>query len=164
MGTASTGAAGFVGGPASDLVVAARPATGLGLRAGTGAPARTVQDASYWSGLLRSRVSEITVEIARMRVDTDRAARDASLTVQLERRYDGAIKEVRALEGDLADLNLAMDKARTNVDVGEMAGFLAAIKRRNEAGAKEVRRQAPTSSRYATPCARASYFALGAHV
>jgi intraflagellar transport protein 74 len=139
LGTASTAAAGFVGGPASDLVVAARPATGLGVRSNTGAAARTVQDASYWSGLLRSRVSEITVEIARMRVDTDRAARDATLTVQLERRYDGAIKEVRALEGDLADLNLAMDKARTNVDVNEMAGFLAAIKRRNESGAKEVR-------------------------
>ena len=138
LGTASTAAAGFVGGPASDLVVAARPATGLGVRSNTGAPARTVQDASYWSGLLHSRINEISVEIARMRVDTDRAARDATLTVQLERRYDGAIKEVHSLEGDLADLNLAMDKARTNVDVSEMAGFLAAIKRRNESGTKTV--------------------------
>jgi len=74
-----------------------------------------------------------------MRADTERAARDASLTVQLERRYDGAINEVRALEGDLADYNLAMDKARTNVDVNEMTSFLVAIKRRNEAATKEVR-------------------------
>lgn len=140
IGTASTAAAGFVGGPVGDVVVAARPSTGLGLRTGTSAaPARTIQDASYWSGLLRSRVSEISVEISRMRADTERAARDASLTVQLERRYDGAINEVRALEGDLADYNLAMDKARTNVDVSEMTSFLVAIKRRNEAATKEVR-------------------------
>lgn len=32
---------------------------------------------------------------------------------QLERKYEGLIKEVRSLEGDLADYNLAMDKART---------------------------------------------------
>jgi hypothetical protein len=140
LGTGRTSAApaAFVGAP-SDVRVSARPQTGLGLRAGTAGPGRQVQDVSYFSGVLRSKISEISVEISRMRADTERATRDASLTVQLERRYDGAMKEVRALEGDLADYNLAMDKARTNVDVGEINAFLVSLRRRNEAAAKEVR-------------------------
>ena len=136
-GRSSAAPAAFVGAP-SDVRVSARPQTGLGLRAGTAGPGRQVQDVSYFSGVLRSKISEISVEISRMRADTERATRDASLTVQLERRYDGAMKEVRALEGDLADYNLAMDKARTNVDVGEINAFLVSLKRRNEAAAKEV--------------------------
>lgn len=34
--------------------------------------------------------------------------------VTYERKYDALIKEVRGLEGDLADYNLSMDKARTS--------------------------------------------------
>ena len=48
-----------------------------------------------------------------MRGEIDRIGKDSSLMTQLERKYEGLIKEVRSLEGDLADYNLAMDKART---------------------------------------------------
>lgn len=141
LGTAAgAGAGGLVGG-SGDVHIAARPATqqGLAMRQGTSGQKRQVQDVSYFAGMLRSRISEIAAECARMRGETERAARDATLSVQLERRYEGAIKEVRLLEGELADYNLAMDKARTNVDAAEIGAFLAGVKRRNEAAAREVR-------------------------
>jgi len=74
-----------------------------------------VQDASYFVGLLRQKINEITVEIGRMRSDADKAAKDSAVLVQYERKYDVLIKEVRGLEGDLADYNLAMDKSRTSM-------------------------------------------------
>ncbi len=139
----ASGASGLMG-PAANVLISARPVTqqGLGMRGSTAGPGRQVQDASFFAGLLRSKTGEIMAEMAKMRADTDRALRDSSLTVQLERRFDGAIKEVRALEGELADYNLAMDKARTNVEASEISAFLASVKRRNEAMAKEVSRGA----------------------
>jgi intraflagellar transport protein 74 len=74
-----------------------------------------VQDASYFSAVLRSKVSEITAEIARMRSEVDKATKDSTVLGQYERHYEGLIKEVRSLEGDLADYNLAMDKSRTSM-------------------------------------------------
>ena len=73
-----------------------------------------------------------------MRGETERTARDSSLVIQLERRYESAVKEVRSLEGDLADYNLAMDKSRTNVEISEIQSHLAVVKRRNEAMSKDV--------------------------
>lgn len=43
--------------------------------------------------------------------------------VQYERKYEGLLKEVRHLEGTLADHNLAMDKLRTSTDPDEVRGY-----------------------------------------
>jgi len=149
-------AMGIIGGGRG--VTSARPTTaqqGLsGKRTGTGS-GRTVQDGSYFAGLIRSKISEITQEIGNMRVETERTARDSSLVIQLERRYEAAVKEVRSLEGDLADYNLAMDKSRTNVEISEIQSHLAVIKRRNEAMSKDVRtvtQRARHERVYALPC------------
>jgi hypothetical protein len=73
------------------------------------------------------------------------------------------VKEVRALEGTLADYNLTLDKSRTSMvrgrrpprrsragpphvfptrctaqDASEIVGYLTALKRRNEATSREV--------------------------
>ena len=141
-GSASLGMVQRSGTSGGELSLAARPTTQQGLsgrRGATSGGGRQVQDASYFAGLLRSKVTEIAQEIARMRGEAERSARDASLTVQLERRWEGAVKEVRTLEGDLADYNLAMDKARTNVEASEIQAQLAGLKRRNEANSRDVR-------------------------
>jgi hypothetical protein len=113
----SSGFAGAVG-PMADMSISERPVTqqGLsGMRPVTSGPGRMVQDASFFVGLLRQKINEITVEIGRMRSDADKAAKDSAVLVQYERKYDVLIKEVRGLEGDLADYNLAMDKSRTSM-------------------------------------------------
>jgi intraflagellar transport protein 74 len=139
-------------GGGGDVNISARPVTagGLGVRTtGTGS-GRQVQDTHYFAGLLRGKMTEITQEISRMRGDTERLAKDSSLTVQLERRYEGAVKEVRSLEGELADFNLAMDKARTNVEASEIQAFLTTVKRRNEVATREVRCPRPRRPLYTT--------------
>jgi hypothetical protein len=120
----------------ADMSISERPVTqqGLsGMRPVTSGPGRMVQDASYFVGLLRQKINEITVEIGRMRSDADKAAKDSAVLVQYERKYDVLIKEVRGLEGDLADYNLAMDKSRTS-----MVRYRAALVYRPVFGASGV--------------------------
>jgi len=113
--------------------------TSGGPRASTpGAGGRQVQDASYFVGVIRARVEEIAGEIRRMRAEAERAARDGAATASLERRYEAALAEVRSLEGDLADYNLAMDKARSGVEPGEIGAHFAAVRRRNEAAVRDA--------------------------
>jgi intraflagellar transport protein 74 len=47
-------------------------------------------------------------------------AKDNSAYSTLERRYETVMKEVRGLEGELADHNLALDKMRTHSSVDEL--------------------------------------------
>ena len=56
---------------------------------------------------------EITAEINKFKREIDQFHADNSQYAQLERKYESYIKEVRQLEGQLADYNLAMDKTRT---------------------------------------------------
>lgn len=81
----------------------------------TAGPGRMVQDASFFASVLRQRINEISGEITRMRGEVDKSAKDATVLNQYEKKYESLIKEVRALEGDLADYNLAMDKSRTSM-------------------------------------------------
>ena len=74
-----------------------------------------VQDASYFTAILRQKINEISSEITRMRGEVEKGTKDAAVMSQYERKYDTLIKEVRSLEGDLADYNLAMDKSRTSM-------------------------------------------------
>jgi hypothetical protein len=85
----------------------------MGIRQATAGPGRQVQDASFFVSLLRTKITECSAECSKMRTDIERISKDSSLMTQLERKYEGLIKEVRELEGSLADYNLAMDKSRT---------------------------------------------------
>jgi intraflagellar transport protein 74 len=58
--------------------------------------------------------------------------------VQLERKYEAYIKEVRQLEGQLADYNLAMDKTRTGSDPADLAQYQGRLKEKNEYEKREV--------------------------
>lgn len=133
--------AGAAGGAGIDVSIAERPVTqgGIsGMRPVTSGPGRMVQDASYFVGVLRQKINEISAEIARMNADAEKAAADSKVLATYEKKYDSLIKEVRSLEGDLADYNLAMDKSRTSMDASEINYFFQQLKRRNDAASKEV--------------------------
>lgn len=55
----------------------------------------------------------MSAEIDRLKQKIGQTHKDTSTYAQLERKYETLIKEVRNLEGNLADYNLAMDKSRT---------------------------------------------------
>lgn len=95
----------------ANVNVSDRPMTGHGVAVKTQqAGQRLVQDAAFYIGLLRKKISDVNNETIKLRTEIDQQSKDNSQYNQLERRYDTLIKEKEALEGKLADYNLALDK------------------------------------------------------
>jgi intraflagellar transport protein 74 len=125
----------------TDVKVSDRPVTQqgmMGMRVRTAGPGRQVQDNTYYLGLLRNKITEITTEINKFKREISQFHADNSQYAQLERKYEAYIKEVRQLEGQLADYNLAMDKTRTGSDPADLAQYQARLKDKNEYEKREV--------------------------
>ena len=112
----------------------------MGMRTTTAGPGRQVQDNTYYLGILRGKMTEITTEIAKLKGETEQLHKDNSQYAQLERKYESLITEVRGLEGELADFNLAMDKSRTSTDPVEIKNYQQMLKDKNERLAADVDR------------------------
>lgn len=97
-----------------------------------------MQDASYFLGALRAKCTDVAGEIERMRAESQRIQRDGSAYAHMERTYETLIKDVRQLEGNLADHNLALDKARNGMDPQETEEYMLALKERNTRIAAQV--------------------------
>ena len=124
----------------TEVKVSDRPVTQqgmMGMRVRTAGPGRQVQDNTYYLGLLRNKITEIT-EINKFKREIDQFHADNSQYAQLERKYESYIKEVRQLEGQLADYNLAMDKTRTGSDPADLAQYQARLKEKNDYEKREV--------------------------
>lgn len=120
----------------TDIQVAVRPMTsggGVGgmptSKMGDG---RKIADKSYYLTELNRKLNDIMRELDAMRHEIDQTGQDNNLYLQLERRYESHMKEVRQLEGQLADFNLAFDKLRTNTNVEEIRDMYEHLKQRNE--------------------------------
>ncbi len=125
----------------TDVDVAARPVTQQGL---TGmsvknlGPSRQIADKNYYLIELRNKLTEITNEVDSMRGEIDKINNNHQTHSNLERKYDTIMKEVRLLEGQLADFNLALDKLRTNTNIGEINEAFNHMRQRNEMESKNV--------------------------
>uniref|UniRef100_K3WFZ0 Uncharacterized protein n=1 Tax=Globisporangium ultimum (strain ATCC 200006 / CBS 805.95 / DAOM BR144) TaxID=431595 RepID=K3WFZ0_GLOUD len=129
----------------TEVNVSDRPVTQqgmMGMRVGTGSigPGRQVQDASFFMGKLHSKTAEITSEIEKLRKEIEQDAKDKTQYAQLERKYETLAYEVRDLEGQLADYNLAMDKLRSATDPQEIRQVQEQLHHRNGKEAEEVDR------------------------
>ncbi len=91
-----------------------RPVTGQGVMGMKvqGSQGRLVEDASYYIGLLRKRITDVNTETRRLNGVIESGSRDSTQYIQLERRYEVLIKNKEVLEGQLADYNLALDKVK----------------------------------------------------
>jgi len=78
---------------------------------------RLVQDVAFYVGLLRKKISDVNNESIKLRSEIEQQSRDNSQYVQLERRYETLLKSKEALEGQLADYNLALDKVRQFISI-----------------------------------------------
>jgi len=105
---------------------------------GGGGHGRQVQDASFYIGMLRTKIGDVTKEIDKIKDDMQQMTKDASQYTQLERKYESLLKEVRNLEGNLADYNLAMDKLRTSTDPEEVINYQRQLQMRNRNEAGEI--------------------------
>lgn len=127
----------------TEVNVSDRPVTQqgmMGMRVGTAGPGRQVQDASFFMGKLHAKTSEITNEIDKLHKEMEQDAKDKSQYAQLERKYESMAGEVRDLEGQLADYNLAMDKLRSATDPQEIRQVQEQLHHRNGKEAEEVDR------------------------
>lgn len=108
----------------TDVEVTARPAViregmkgasvasrqGVGTSAGFG-PGRQVVDRSYYLGLLRPKVAELTAEIERLKQQEDQINRNGNVLSQLQAKNRSLTEEIQSLKGTMADVNFAVEKA-----------------------------------------------------
>ena len=83
-------------------------------------PTRQIADKSYWQAELRNRLAAISTEMDSMQREQATIQKENAAYTQLERRYELVMREVRALEGELADYNLALDKLRNHTTLDEL--------------------------------------------
>lgn len=127
----------------TEVNVSDRPVTQqgmMGMRVGSAGPGRQVQDASFFVGKLHSKTAEIMGEIETLQREMEQDAKDKAQYAQLERKYETLAYEVRDLEGQLADYNLAMDKLRSSTDPHEIRQVQEQLHHRNGKEAEEVDR------------------------
>ncbi len=140
------GAAGVTGASLNtDVTVTDRPVTqqgmaGVGSRLQSAGPRRQVQDLTYHLGVLRERITALSSELESLTREIERRRQDSTVVQSLERRYEDLVSQVRTLEGELADHNLAMDKHRAHTDPSELLHFRDVLRRRNEEEAQEIDR------------------------
>jgi len=72
------------------------------------------------------------MEINKFKNDIDQTNKDNQAYIALERKYEILIREVRNLEGELADQNLALDKQRTGTRIEDVLTMYEHIKYQNE--------------------------------
>jgi len=140
--SAGTVAAGGVALSAS-INVNDRPLTGqgvMGMRAQTGMSGRLVEDASYYVGLIRKKMTDVNNETNRLRNEIEQQSKDSSQFAQLEKRYETLLKNKEQLEGTLADYNLAMDKTRTSTDTEDVQQLAIHMAEKNRQTSQELDR------------------------
>eukprot|EP00744_Colponema_vietnamica_P003871 GILI01005866.1.p1 GENE.GILI01005866.1~~GILI01005866.1.p1 ORF type:complete len:633 (-),score=211.40 GILI01005866.1:70-1920(-) len=128
-------------GIATDVQVDHRPVTqqGMkGMKTGNLGPGRQVYDKSFYVGQLRAKNIELNNETNMFRQKIDQIQKDNNSYAQLEKRYETLLKEVRNLEGDLADYNLALDKHRTGTNPEDILSLFQMLKAKNERERKAV--------------------------
>ena len=120
--------------------VSDRPVTGqgvTGMKQGQMA-GRLVEDASYYVGLIRKKINDISAETNALNQEIEQQSKDSSQYSQLERRYETLTRSKEHLEGELADYNLALDKTRTSTDPEDVRHMCMQVTERNRQVALEV--------------------------
>ena len=112
-----------------------RPVTNHGLTGISGlnaGPGRQIYDRNYYNNLLRTKNNDIATEITKMKQEVEDINKDNATYLNLERKYETLIKDVRKFEGDLADYNLALDKHRSDTKPEDIEALYMHIKNQND--------------------------------
>lgn len=102
----------------------------MGMKAG--GPGRQIYDRNYYANLLKNKNIEIAQEIQKMKQEVEDINKDNTTYINLERKYEALIKEVRRCEGELADYNLALDKHRSDTKPDDIEALYMHIKNQND--------------------------------
>ncbi|XP_076867458.1 intraflagellar transport protein 74 homolog [Brachyhypopomus gauderio] len=143
-----TGRPGTRGGPvatpgvlSAQIKVTDRPVTqqGLsGMKTGGKGPQRQILDKSYYVGLLRSKINELTTEISKLQKEIDTFNQENSVYLSYEKRAEGLAGEIKDLQGQLADYNMLVDKLNTNTEMDEVINDFNMLKAQNDRQAQSI--------------------------
>ncbi|XP_004638624.1 intraflagellar transport protein 74 homolog [Octodon degus] len=115
--------------------VADRPVTqqGLsGMKTGMKGPQRQILDKSYYLGLLRSKISELTTEINKLQKEIEMHNQENSVYLSYEKRAETLAVEIKESQGQLADYNMLVDKLNTNTEMEEVMNDYNMLKAQND--------------------------------
>uniref|UniRef100_A0A8C1VM23 Intraflagellar transport 74 n=1 Tax=Cyprinus carpio TaxID=7962 RepID=A0A8C1VM23_CYPCA len=125
----------------AQIKVADRPVTQQGLRGMKMAmkgPQRQILDKSYYLGLLRSKISELTMESSKLQKDIDTFSQENSVYLSYEKRAEVLAGEIKDLQGQLADYNMLVDKLNTNNEMDEVVNDIIMLKAQNDREAQSM--------------------------
>lgn len=114
--------------------VRAASRSGVGTSAG---PRRQVGDRSYYIGLLRPKIVELSSEIEKLTEQEQLIDQSSSVLTQLHQRTRALNEDIEKLKGDLADINLALESANSR-DVPSMQKENLQLTQENNAKRQEV--------------------------
>ncbi|KAM4718246.1 intraflagellar transport protein 74 homolog isoform 1-T2 [Anableps anableps] len=123
------------------IKVTDRPITqqGLsGMKTGMKGPQRQILDKSYYLGLLRSKINELTTETSKLHKEIENYNQENSVYVSYEKRAEGLAAEIKDLQGQLADYNMLVDKLNTNTEMEEMINDYNMLKAQNDIEARSI--------------------------
>ena len=118
-----------------NVPVSNRPVTqqGLsGIKSSQPAYGRSVYDKSYYLGVVRQKINDLRNEVDKFDNEMQEIQRDTSTFKTLEKKRENLIKEVRNLEGELADYNLSLDKKRSDANADEVLANFEYMKAQNQ--------------------------------
>ncbi|XP_034779728.1 intraflagellar transport protein 74 homolog isoform X1 [Acipenser ruthenus] len=143
-----TGRPGTRGGPmgtagvlSAQIKVADRPVTqqGLsGMKTGMKGPQRQIMDKSYFLGLLRSKINELTTEVSKLQKEIDTFNQENSVYLSYEKRAEALAIEIKEMQGQLADYNMLVDKLNTNTEMEEVMNDVNMLRAQNDREAKSM--------------------------
>ncbi|XP_011812505.1 PREDICTED: intraflagellar transport protein 74 homolog isoform X2 [Colobus angolensis palliatus] len=119
----------------SQIKVADRPVTqqGLtGMKTGMKGPQRQILDKSYYLGLLRSKISELTTEVNKLQKEIEMYNQENSVYLSYEKRAETLAAEIKEFQGQLADYNMLVDKLNTNTEMEEVMNDYNMLKAQND--------------------------------
>lgn len=125
----------------SQIKVADRPVTqqGLsGMKTGMKGPQRQIMDKSYYLGVLRSKINELTAEITKLQKEIDMYNQENSVYLSYEKRAESLASEIKEFQGQLADYNMLVDKLNTNTDMEEVMSDYNMLKAQNDREAQSI--------------------------
>ncbi|XP_072023682.1 intraflagellar transport protein 74 homolog [Amphiura filiformis] len=144
-GTARPGTRGGVAGGQgvldARLNVADRPTTqqGLGgMKTGKKGPQRVVMDKSYFLGLLRTKMNELTAENNTLQRNIDTANEENNSYLSYEKRAEALAAEIKECQGQLGDYNTLVDKLNTDTEMDEVLDDHQQLKIQNDREAKSI--------------------------
>ncbi|XP_037533922.1 intraflagellar transport protein 74 homolog [Nematolebias whitei] len=118
-----------------------RPVTqqGLsGMKTGMKGPQRQILDKSYYLGLLRSKINELTTETSKLHKEIENYNQENSVYLSYEKRAESLATEIKDLQGQLADYNMLVDKLNTNTEMEEMINDYSMLKAQNDNEAQSI--------------------------